>query len=468
MKRMRKLWFFVVAILILAFSYTAIFGISRENGDLTITYLKGVNDIRWGIDIQGGVEATFKPANGIDATDEQMESAKAIIETRLVKDGITDYELYADTTNDKIIVRFPWSKGEESFDAETAIKDLGSTAELTFRPGNSYSDTDISEDGEYIYLNPTGETEETVLMDGTMVKNAEALYDSSNNTYIVSLEFTDEGAKKFAEIYEKYLGKTVSIWMDNQMLSDPTINTFDKLEFTNVSITGNFTASEATSLATKINAGSLPFDLEVESYGSVNPTLGSSSLYAMALALVIAVGLICIFMIIIYRLPGFVACITLIGQLGICAIAVSGYFNIFQGITMTLPGIAGVILSMGMGVDANVIMAERIKEEIRTGKTLDGCIKSGSKSSMSAIVDGNITAVIVAIILMMVFGPTNILSFIFGPSTTGIIYSFGYTLFVGIIANFIMGVFFARIMLKSISNIKFLRNPRLYGGVKKK
>ncbi len=467
MKRMKKLWFFIVAILVLAFSYTAVFGVSRENGDLTITYLKNVNDIRWGIDIQGGVEATFRPAKDIDATDDEMKSAKAIIETRLVKEGITDYELYADTTNDKIIVRFPWSKDEEDFDAETAIKDLGSTAELTFRPGSSYDRYEMSEDGDIIYLDPIGETEE-ILMNGSMVKNAQPLYDNTTGEYIVSLEFNDEGAEKFAEIYEKYLGKTVSIWMDNQMLSSPTINTFEKLEFTNVSITGKFTAEEATSLATKINAGSLPFDLEVESFGSISPTLGSSSLYAMAIALIIAVGLICIFMIVIYKLPGFVACITLIGQLGICVVAVSGYFTIFNGFTMTLPGIAGVILSMGMGVDANVIMAERIKEEVRTGKTLDGCIKSGSKSSMSAIVDGNITAVIVAVILMMVFGPANILSFIFGPSTTGIIYSFGYTLFVGIIANFIMGVFVARIMLKSISNIKLFRNPRLYGGVKKK
>lgn len=468
MKRMRKLWFFIVAILILAFSYTAVFGLYRENGDLTITYLKGVNDIRWGIDIQGGVEATFKPANGIDATDDEMQAAKAIIETRLVKQGITDYELYADTTNDKIIVRFPWSNAEENFDAESAIKDLGSTAELTFRPGNSYTSYTINDDGEVVYTTPKDETAETVLMTGAYVKNAEALYDSSRNTYVVSLEFSSEGSQKFAEIYEEYLGQTVSIWMDDEMLSAPTINKFDTLEFDTVTIEGNFDATSAASLATKINAGSLPFALEVESYGSVNPTLGSSSLYAMGLALVIAVAIICIFMIIMYRLPGFVACITLIGQLGICVVAVSGYFTIFNGFTMTLPGIAGIILSMGMGVDANVIMAERIKEEIRTGKTLDGCIKSGSKSSMSAIVDGNITAVIVAVILMMVFGPANILSFIFGPSTTGIIYSFGYTLLVGIIANFIMGVFAARIMLKSISSIKFLRNPRLYGGVKNK
>ena len=134
---------------------------------------------------------------------------------------------------------------------------------------------------------------------------------------------------------------------------------------------------------------------------------------------------------------------------------------------MTLPGIAGLILSIGMGVDANIITAERIREELRSGKTLDTAISRGSKSSFSAIFDGNVTSIIVALILLLVFGPTNILSVIFGQSTTGTIYSFGYTLLMGIIANFIMGVFASRLMLKSISGFKIFRKKFLYGGVGK-
>ena len=175
MKRVPKPVFFIVALLILAFSFTAIFGVSYYTGDNKSTVLKGVGDIRWGIDIRGGVEATFKPAEGYDATDEQLEAAKAIIETRMVSQGITDYELYADRNSDRIIVRFPWKSDEKEFNAVEAIEEISSTALLTFRPGNSYESTDVDANGEYVYKTPTGDTA-TVLMDGSMVQSAEAGY----------------------------------------------------------------------------------------------------------------------------------------------------------------------------------------------------------------------------------------------------------------------------------------------------
>ncbi len=130
MKRVPKPVFFIVALLILAFSFTAIFGVAYYNGDNKVTVLKGIGDIRWGIDIRGGVEATFRPADGYDATDEELESAKSIIELRMVSQGITDYELYADKGNDRIIVRFPWKSDEKTFDAVAAIDEISSTAQL--------------------------------------------------------------------------------------------------------------------------------------------------------------------------------------------------------------------------------------------------------------------------------------------------------------------------------------------------
>ena len=171
-------------------------------------------------------------------------------------------------------------------------------------------------------------------------------------------------------------------------------------------------------------------------------------------------------MILKYRLPGAIACIALIGQVGISLAAVSGYFSFVQSFTMTLPGVAGIILSMGMGVDANIITDERIKEELYSGKTIDTAILKGTKASFSAIFDGNVTVIIVALILMAVFGPSNILSMIFGPSTTGIIYSFGYTLLIGVISNFIMGIGASRLMLKSISKFKVFHKNWLFGGAK--
>ncbi|MCH5303668.1 MAG: protein translocase subunit SecD [Ruminococcus sp.] len=468
MKRIPKPVFFIVAILILCFSYSAVFGVSYFVGDNKETVVKGITDIRWGTDIRGGVEATFEPADGYNATDSQLDSAKSIIETRMVSTGITDYELYADYNTDRIIVRFPWKEDEKKFDVEAAIEEISSTAELTFRPGNSYSNTSIGSDGSYVYQTPTGDTE-TVLMNGSAVKSAQAGIDSdskksSKSNYVVYLELNDEGTKTFADITEKYVNQVVSIWMDDIMLSAPTIN--EKISGGKAQISGDFTAEEATALAAKINAGALPFKLSTASYGSVSASLGENSLVAMAYAGIIAMIIISLFMIIMYRLPGFIAVIALLGQMGITIAAISGYFPVFNSFTMTLPGIAGLILSIGMGVDANVITSERIIEEMRSGRTLDGALDRGTKSSLSAIIDGNMTIIIVAIILLLVFGPFNVLSFIFGQSTTGTIYSFGYTLLVGVISNFIMGVGLSRVMLRAVAGYKFARHKWLFGGAK--
>ena len=466
MKRVPKPVFFIVALLILAFSFTAIFGVSYYSGDNKVTVIKGIGDIRWGIDIRGGVEATFRPANGVDATDEQLESAKSIIELRMISQGITDYELYADKNSDRIIVRFPWKSDEKEFNAVNAIEEISSTAQLTFRPGKSYETTDVGSDGSYVYKTPTGETE-TVLMDGSMVDSAEAQYytdDKGKAQFVVSLTLNDEGKQTFADITSKYLNQTVSIWMDDIMLSAPTVQAV--ISDGKAQITGNFTNTEAAQLAEKINAGALPFQLETSNYGNIDPTLGANALTAMAYAAIIAFIVIMIIMLVFYRLPGFIAVIALIGQMGLSIAAVSGYFPAIPSFTMTLPGIAGLILSIGMGVDCNVITAERIKEEFAAGRTLDGALEKGTKNSLSAIIDGNMTVVIVSIILMLVFGPSNILSFIFGESTTGTIYAFGYTLLVGVISNFIMGIFFSRLMLRSIAGFKPLRKKWLFGGAK--
>ncbi len=465
MKRIPKPVFFIVAILILLFSYTAIFGVKYYVGDIQQTVVKGISDIRWGIDIQGGVEATFIPADGRDATDDQLDSAKSIIETRMISGGITDYEIYTDSGTDSIIVRFPWKSGEKEFDAEKAINEISSTAQLTFRPGNSYETTEMGANGTPVYKTPKDDTKE-VLLDGSLVKKAYAAPNPEKaDQYVVNLEFNNEGTKKFAEITKEYNGKIVSIWMDDEMLSYPTIN--EVITGGKAQISGNFDVESATTLANQIQGGALPFSLETKSHGEISPTLGENSLTAMAYAGVIALALIIIFMIFMYRIPGFVAVIALIGQIGLSVAAISRYFTVFNSFTMTLPGIAGIILSIGMGVDANIITAERIKEEFKTGKTLDGALDRGTKNSLSAIIDGNMTVVIVSIILLLVFGSTNILSFMFGASTTGTIYAFGYTLLMGVISNFIMGVFLSRVMLKSLGGFKPVRRKWLFGGAKK-
>lgn len=473
MKRVGKPWFFVVAILIFALAYTSFFGVYEQNGDLQNTIIRGAKDIRWGTDIQGGVSVTFGPEENINATDEQIESAKSILEVRLVSSGVTDYELYADTDTDRLLVSFPW-KNNDSQNISGTIESLSQSAELLFIGGvpNSITIT-YNEDGTKTVTDENGE-ECDVVLEGKDVKKATSGYISEQNEYIVGLELTDDGTKKFEEGTTEYLNNYISIWMDDVCLSYPQVQAV--ISDGNAQISGSFTAESAKTLADNINGGALPFKLVTIDYSSVDPTLGTDALSAMLLAGIIAFVLICIFMIAYYRLPGVVACICLLGQVAGSIAAVSGYFSVFDSFTLTLPGIAGIILSVGMGVDANIITAERIREEMRRGKTLDGAIKAGSANSFSSIFDSNITNVIVSVILMGVFGPPDTVwstlltpfLWMFGTSTTGAIYSFGYTLLVGVILNFIMGVAASRIMVSSLSGFKIFRNRWLYGDYSEK
>lgn len=466
-RKVKKPVFFIILLLILAFAASVIFGFSTYYGDMTKVYIKGVDNIRYGIDIKGGVDVTFTPPEGVEATDANMDAAKQVIVQRMIKLGITDYECYIDYDNSRIIVRFPWKEGEAEFDPEAAVKELGETAQLTFREGAETDDLGL----------PTGITAENIVLEGADVQEAFAAYRTSEDgTYqwIVSLELTSTGATKFADATAKLYKENgcISIWMDETLVSAPTVNaviTNGKAE-----ITGNFDADSAKALADKINSGALPFKLVTASFSTISPSLGAGALDAMVLAGLIAFAFIAVFMIIAYRLPGFVTVIALIGQIAGTLAFVSGYFGFMEGSILTIPGIAGIILAVGMGVDANIITAERVREELNKGKTLDGAIEMGFKTAFSAILDGNVTMILVAIILMGAFGtPDSIFAkalrfvfFMFGPSTAGTIYSFGFTLLTGVILNLFFGVFCSRLMLASLSKFKPLRNPKLYGGGK--
>ena len=453
-KRTGKPVFFVVLILILALTYTAFFGVENYYGDTRKVYVKGANDIRWGIDIRGGVEAVFSPdKEGVDITDDDMDAAKAIIETRLVNKNITDYEVYTDSDNHQIIVRFPWAADESDFDAAAAVQELGETALLSFC---------------------RNEDKEDVILSGAEdIESAQAGVDENGN-YVVYLYFTNTGKSKFATATAELVGSKISIWMDDQEISAPTVN--EAITDGTAYINGMSGSEEAKELADKINAGSLPFALTVDDskLQIISPSLGSDALRVMLIAGSIAFGIVCLLMILRYRLNGVVTSIALLGQLAGTIACISGFFPNTDSFTLTIPGIAGIILSIGIGVDCNVIASERIRDEFKKGKTIDGAIDSGFKNALSAIVDGNVTIVIVSLVLMGAFGtPDSFIAKIFSPimsllgsSITGSIYSFGYTLLVGVIFNFIMGLLASKLMLKSVSQLKFLRKPWLYGGKK--
>ena len=482
MKHVKKPVFFVVFLLIAVFTYFSIAGFSTFYGDIETVHVRGIDDIRWGIDIRGGVDVTFTPTEDYDAENDEMDSARAIIETRLVSNNITDYEIYVDYNSDRIICRFPWQADDDSFDPEAAVKELGETAMLTFRKGYS---------GQ-LAAGQTNEDLELVLS-GVDVAKATAYYDTYDNIYAVQLELNDSGKEAFKNATtEAYSSQgRISIWMDDTEISAPSVSAV--IADGVATISGGFADyDDAYDLATKINGGALPFKLVTDSFSTISPTLGTGARDAMAISGIIAFAFIAIMMIALYRLPGAVAVISLAGQVAGTFAAITGFFSFNDSFTLTLPGIAGIILSVGMGVDANVIINERIKEELHAGKTVDyygsthdvelvkaentvdGALYTGFKRAFAAIFDGNITMLIIAVILMGAFGtPDSICSIIltpiftwFGVSTAGSIYSFGYTLAVGVVLNFVFGIFTTRLMTMSLSRFRVFRKPALYGGKK--
>ncbi len=333
--------------------------------------------------------------------------------------NITDRDVTIDKDNGKVLVRFPWKSDEADFDPQKAVSELGETAKLTFR-------------------DPAGK----IVLEGTDVAKSSTGFSQENGKPIVVLELSSKGAEKFVEATGRLIGQQISIYMDETLISSPTVQT--QITGGNAEIT-NMESLEATAaLSNKINSGSLPFSLVVNNCNIISPTLGSNALAVMLIAGKVAFVLVCLFMLLYYRLPGLVACIALVLQVTGQLLALS-----VPQFTLTLPGIAGVILSIGMGVDANIIASERIKEEINTGKTLRRSIEAGFQRAFSSVFDGNITVIIVAIILI-IFGSGSMLAF-------------GYTLLCGVIMNFVAGVTASRLMIRSLSNFDSLRKPAYFG-----
>ncbi len=455
-RRIGRPVFFVLAVLIIAFALLSTLGVSTQYGDNKTTIIAGLGDVRWGIDIRGGVNVTFGAPDDYteDITSDDLDAAKSIIETRLVSQNINDYEVYEDLGANNIIVRFPWQADDNSFDPETAVKEIGATAMLSFRMGYS---GDLEDGQTYQDLE--------LVLEGKDVARAGVTMDGDSTTsYAVSLTLNDSGKEAFKNATQRAMdeNKRISIWMDDEQISAPSVNAV--ISNGQASISGGFTGedgyTEAKKLSDLINGGSLPFKLEIKNLSTISPILGTGARDAMGIAGVIAFIVIAIFMIAYYRLPGVVAVIALAGQIAGMFAACTGFFGFNASSTLTIPGIAGIILSVGMGVDGNVLSAERIKEELKAGRTIDGAIKNGFQRGFTAILDSNLTVIIVAVILMLVFGTW------FGASTDGTIYSFGFTLLVGVIMNFIMACWATRLMVTSLSQFRVFRKPWLYGGEK--
>ncbi|MEA4815831.1 MAG: protein translocase subunit SecD [Lachnospiraceae bacterium] len=374
-----------------------------------------VNNIKQGLDLSGGVHILYEAAQD-EVTDEEMNSAISLLRGRLDRKNWTEAEVGRDGIK-RISVDIP---GVD--DVDTVIDELGKTAQLLF----------ADESGN-------------VILTGDHVKNATrevgAITSGGVSEPYVSLEFDEEGTKLFAEATQSNIGKRIAILLDDEILMAPTV----KSEITdgNCIISGNFTNEKAGELAELIRAGALPFNLNIIEMNNVGARLGADALSTGIFAGIIGIILVLIYMFIMYTALGLVADFALVFYIEIVLLILSG-----AGVTLTLSGIAGIILSVGMAVDANVIIYERLKEELIAGKTLRTSIDAGFKKAFPAILDGNVTTLIAGGVLYFM--------------GAGTVRGFAQTLIIGIIVSMFSALVISRIIVKLLVGIG-LNNPKFFG-----
>lgn len=403
-------------ILVAAFLiYWMIFGLKIGK----YNFLTAKESIKLGLDLQGGVSVLMEasPKPGEKVTNEKMEGAVEVINGRVDQLGVAEAMVVREGDN-RIRVELPGIK-----DSQKALELIGKTASLEF-------------------VGP----DEKVILTGKNVKDAKAVYGNAsevgqNQEPMVSLKLDSEGTKKFAEATKKFLDKPIAIILDGQVISAPKVNSV--IDNGEAVIMGLENIEKAGELATLIRAGALPVDLKNRQIMQVGPTLGSESIAKSITAGKIGIVLILLFMLFKYKLPGLVADFVL----GLYILIVFMVFNAIEA-TLTLPGIAGFILSVGMAVDANVLTFERIREELRNGKTLRAAVDSGFHQTLTTIIDSNVTTIIAAIVLIY-FG-------------TGPVKGFAVTLIIGILASMFTAVIITKLLLKNLINFDVLANKKLF------
>lgn len=371
--------------------------------------------IRLGLDLQGGTHLVLNLVDTPEAkVDEQSRQGVInIIQDRINQFGVTEPLIQPEGSR-RIIVELPGLK-----DSEEAVKVIQMTAYLEF-------------------ADQTGK----VWLTGKDLKNARFVYDSQNRP-IVELEFSAEGAKKFADATKANLGKPLVILLDKKVVTAPTVK--DVITTGKAVIEGIASAEEAQRYAIALRSGALPVKVEILENRTVGPTLGQDSVQKSIRAFIIGVAAVLLFMVLYYRLFGLVADFALAVYVLLALWALGALHA-----TLTLPGIAGFILSIGMAVDANVIIFERIKEELRNGKTIRSALEAGFTRAMTTVIDSNVTTLIAAVVLYYL--------------GTGPIRGFAVTLGLGIIASMITAVLVTKYMLRLVVNTGLTVDLRAVGG----
>lgn len=416
---------FIAVILIIGLSaYALSFGANIGNYEVV-----PVRDaIKYGLDLRGGVYVVLeaRPDKGETVTGDMLDRAVATIRNRVDALGVSEPVIVKQGEN-RIRVELP-----DVADSEKAIEMIGKTAQLKF-------------------LDPDGKE----VLTGQNVRNAEAVYQTEASGLkrpVVSLELDLEGAKSFADVTGAIMEipdvtgyqpeRAISIVLDEEVISAPEV--MAHITDGKAVIDGMPDIEAAAELATLIKAGALPVDLEAVEIRTVGPTLGANSLERSVRAGLVGVLLVMVFMVLYYRIPGLAASLALVVYIIIVLLVL-----VSINAALTLPGVAGLLLSIGMAVDANVIIFERLKEELRNGKSLRPAIDAGFKRAFTTILDSNVTTLIAAAVLFYLGA---------GP-----IQGFAVTLSVGIIASMFTAIVITRMLLKLMVGMNITRNTKLYG-----
>ncbi len=371
--------------------------------------------INLGLDLKGGVHVVLEAEETpeVPVTQARVSQAMAIIENRVNAFGVSE-PLIQQEGSRRIIVELAGIS-----DPDQAVSNLIRTAYLEFK----------TEDG-------------TTVLTGRQLKDAMEVKDSQSGQVRVNLEFEPDGAKAFADVTAANVGKRIGIYLDGGLLQAPVVT--EPIPSGRAQITGYESLEEAHNIAILLRSGALPVKLEVMEKRTVGPTLGADSLEKSIKAGIVGLIAILAFMAIYYRVPGLVADLALV----IYGLLVFMVFAAFH-VTMTLPGIAGFLLSLGMAVDANVIIFERLKEELWTGKSLHAAINAGFKRAFVAILDANVTTLIATGVL-----------YYFG---TGPVKGFALTLSIGILASMLTAISMTRWLLHLAAGSNLVRNVKMYG-----
>ena len=373
------------------------------------------NSIRQGLDLQGGTHVVLEAEDTDIAKvdDDAMRRVVSIMEKRVNELGLTEPIVQREGER-RVIIELAGIK-----DPDAAIKTIGKTAMLEFK-----------------------DEEGNTLLTGTDLKDAQAAMNQQNNQAVVNLEFSDEGAKKFADATLANVGRQIAILLDGEILTDPVVR--EPILGGRAEISGQRSLEEAQRIAVLLRSGALPVKVNIIETRTVGPSLGQDSKDKSAFAFVVGISAVLLFMLLFYRACGFIADISLMAY----TLLLLAILKALEA-TLTLPGVAGIILSIGMAVDANVLIFEHFKEEFRLGKSIRLAMDAGFKRAFTTIFDSNITTIIAATVL-----------FLFG---TGNIRGFAITLGLGVLLSMFTAITLTQYMLKLLVNAKIFESPSIYG-----